>query len=165
MKKIFLYATLICGLCSCGLDNYDAPTASLSGAIIDKETKENVPGQAQNGTKIRMYEFYNDEWSVQPNDSWVSQDGTFSNTAVFTGKYKILAEKLSQLMIIFLITSKLLSKAAIFVSLYINCLLTLLYITALDNIIFHLDRFLSQTLSSWSLSHEHSVISLGIILM
>lgn len=54
--------------------------------------KENVPGQAQNGTKIRMYEFYNDEWSVQPNDSWVSQDGTFSNTAVFTGKYKILAE-------------------------------------------------------------------------
>ena len=65
----------------------------------------------------------------------------------------------------FLITSKLLSKAAIFVSLYINCLLTLLYITALDNIIFHLDRFLSQTLSSWSLSHEHSVISLGIILM
>lgn len=39
-----------------------------------------------------MYEFYNDEWSVQPNDSWVSQDGTFSNTAVFTGKYKILAE-------------------------------------------------------------------------
>lgn len=51
MKKIFLYATLICGLCSCGLDNYDAPTASLSGAIIDKETKENVPGQAQNGTK------------------------------------------------------------------------------------------------------------------
>jgi len=43
MKKIFLYATLICGLCSCGLDNYDAPTASLSGAIIDKETKENVP--------------------------------------------------------------------------------------------------------------------------
>ena len=92
MKKIFLYATLICGLCSCGLDNYDAPTASLSGAIIDKETKENVPGQAQNGTKIRMYEFYNDEWSVQPNDSWVSQDGTFSNTAVFTGKYKILAE-------------------------------------------------------------------------
>ena len=54
MKKIFLYATLICGLCSCGLDNYDAPTASLSGAIIDKETKENVPGQAQNGTKIRM---------------------------------------------------------------------------------------------------------------
>lgn len=65
----------------------------------------------------------------------------------------------------YLITSKLLSKAAIFVSLYINCLLTLLYITALDNIIFHLDRFLSQTLSSWSLSHEHSVISLGIILM
>ena len=77
----------------------------------------------------------------------------------------IIAEKLSQLMITFLITSKLLSKAAIFVSLYINCLLTLLYITALDNIIFHLDRFLSQTLSSWSLSHEHSVISLGIILM
>ncbi len=36
--------------------------------------------------------FFNDEWSVQPNDSWVSQDGTFSNTAVFTGKYKILAE-------------------------------------------------------------------------
>ena len=92
MKKIFLYAAFVCGLCSCGLDNYDAPTASINGAIIDKETKENVPGQAQNGTKIRMYEFYNNEWAVQPNDSWVAQDGTFKNTAVFTGKYRLLAE-------------------------------------------------------------------------
>ena len=64
----------------------------------------------------------------------------------------------------FLITSKLLSKAFIFVCLYISYLNTLLYITALDNNHLHLDRFLSHILSSWSFSHERSVISFGIIL-
>lgn len=76
----------------------------------------------------------------------------------------ILTEKLSRVMIIFLITSKLLSKAFIFVCLYISYLNTLLYITALDNNHLHLDRFLSHILSSWSFSHERSVISFGIIL-
>ena len=65
---------------------------------------------------------------------------------------------------VFLITSKLLSKAFIFVCLYISYLNTLLYITALDNNHLHLDRFLSHILSSWSFSHERSVISFGIIL-
>lgn len=76
----------------------------------------------------------------------------------------IIAEKLSRVMITFLITSKLLSKAFIFVCLYISYLNTLLYITALDNNHLHLDRFLSHILSSWSFSHERSVISFGIIL-
>ena len=92
MKKLLVYVAFVCGLCSCGIDNYDKPTATLKGSIVDKETQECVPGQAQNGTKIRMYEFYNNEWAVQPNDSWVSQDGTFINSAVFAGKYKITAE-------------------------------------------------------------------------
>lgn len=57
MKKIFLYATLICGLCSCGLDNYDAPTASLSGAIIDKETKKMSPDKLKTGQKYVCMSF------------------------------------------------------------------------------------------------------------
>lgn len=92
MKKVLLYAALVCGLCACGLDNYDAPTATLTGAVIDSETRENVPGQAQNGARVRMYEFYNDKWTVQPNDSWVTQEGTFTNAAVFTGRYRITVE-------------------------------------------------------------------------
>ena len=45
----------------------------------------------------------------------------------------LIAEKLSRLLIISLITSKLLSKAIIFAGLYISYFYILLYITASDN--------------------------------
>ena len=93
-----------------------------------------------------------------------SGSGSGERLKFYPNMKAIIAEKLSQLMITFLITSKLLSKAFIFVCLYISYLNTLLYITALDNNHLHLDRFLSHILSSWSFSHERSVISFGIIL-
>lgn len=95
MRKIILLAVALCGLIgfqSCGLDNYNEPSASLTGALVDSETNENVPCQYQNGSRIRIYEFYNNNWSKQPNDFYTRQDGTFTNTAVFPGKYRIEAE-------------------------------------------------------------------------
>jgi hypothetical protein len=95
--KIFKTASILiilCGCCfaGCKLDNYDAPNATLTGRLIDSETKEAVPAQTPNGARIRIYEFYKNEWSPQPNDFWVKQDGSFENKAVFAGKYRIAAE-------------------------------------------------------------------------
>lgn len=95
IKKKSLTLISICTILSfqaCKLDNYDRPNATLTGKIIDEETNEPMPTQAQNGTRMRLYEFYKDGWSVQPNDFWAKQDGSFENKAVFAGKYKVLAE-------------------------------------------------------------------------
>lgn len=95
MRKILFLAVALCGLFgfqACQLDNYEEPSASLTGALVDSETNENVPNQYQNGARIRIYEFYNNDWSNQPNDFYTRQDGTFTNNAIFPGKYRIEAE-------------------------------------------------------------------------
>lgn len=95
MRKILFLAVALCGLVgfqACSLDNYDKPSASLTGALVDSETNENMPCQYQNGSRIRIYEFYNGQWSNQPNDFYTKQDGTFTNNAIFPGKYQIVAE-------------------------------------------------------------------------
>lgn len=95
MRKIIFLAVVLCGLIGfqgCSLDNYDEPNASLTGALVDAETNEKVPCQYQNGARIRIYEFYKDAWANQPNDFYTKQDGTFTNNAIFPGKYQIVAE-------------------------------------------------------------------------
>lgn len=95
MKKIIfsiLAITLLLTLQSCDIDNFDMPSATLMGSLIDSETGENVPSQYQNGARIRLYEFYNNEWSNQPVNFYTKQDGTFTNNAVFSGKYKLRVE-------------------------------------------------------------------------
>lgn len=95
MKKIAPIAFVIFSMLNfqgCQLDNYDGPDAALTGRLVDRETNETMPTQYQNGSKIRLYEFYNGQWSSQPNDFWVKQDGTFENRALFSGNYKIIAE-------------------------------------------------------------------------
>lgn len=95
MKKIVLLAALLCGIWgfqSCSLDNFDEPNASLSGALVDSETGETVQTQYKNGAKVRLYEYYNNEWTTQPVDFYAKQDGTFTNNIVFAGKYKVVTE-------------------------------------------------------------------------
>lgn len=95
MKKIILILFILYGMLNfqgCQLDNYDGPNATLTGQLVDSETNEPMPTQYQNGAKIRLYEYYNGQWSAQPNDFWVKQDGTFENKALFAGKYKLIAE-------------------------------------------------------------------------
>jgi hypothetical protein len=85
---------ILCGFCfyGCDLDNYEAPNATLTGRLVDAETNEGMPTQTPNGARIRIYEFYKNEWSPQPYDFWVKQDGSFENRSVFAGKYRIMAE-------------------------------------------------------------------------
>lgn len=85
---------VLCGFCfyGCDLDNYDAPNATLTGRLVDSETNEAMPTQTPNGARIRIYEFYKGEWSPQPYDFWVKQDGSFENRSAFAGRYRITAE-------------------------------------------------------------------------
>ncbi|MDR2774076.1 MAG: DUF3823 domain-containing protein [Tannerella sp.] len=85
---------ILCVFCfsGCSLDNYDASNATLTGRLLDSETNEAMPTQTPNGARIRIYEFYKNEWSPQPYDFWVKQDGSFENKSVFAGKYRITAE-------------------------------------------------------------------------
>jgi len=95
MKKITLIVLILYSILNfqgCQLDNYDGPDAALTGRLIDQETNEPMPTQYQNGAKIRLYEFYDGQWSPQPNDFWIKQDGTFENNVIFSGNYRIIAE-------------------------------------------------------------------------
>ncbi len=95
MKKILFLGFVLIGLLSiqsCSLDNYDEPTATLTGMLVDAKTRKSIPCQYKNGARIRMYEYYNGEWAKQPNDFYTKQDGSFTNNTVFPGKYQILAE-------------------------------------------------------------------------
>jgi hypothetical protein len=67
---------ILCVFCfsGCSPDNYDAPNATLTGRLLDSETNEAMPTQTPYGARIRIYEFYWNEWSPQPYDFWVKPD-------------------------------------------------------------------------------------------
>jgi hypothetical protein len=99
MKKILysvaLGATLItAGSCK-KTDNYDGPTETLQGRIIDAGTNQNVQSEVSgdngSGTRIRLLET---SWSNNPTPLFLAtkQDGTYINTKVFRATYKMIAE-------------------------------------------------------------------------
>jgi hypothetical protein len=88
---IFLLGCLLY-FSGCTLDNYGVADATLTGRIIDVDTNEPMPTQTPNGAIIRMYEYYKNDWSLQPYDIWVKQDGSFENKFVFSGDYRIVAQ-------------------------------------------------------------------------
>jgi hypothetical protein len=99
MKKIIysivLGLTLI-NMSSCKkVDNYEGPTETLQGRIIDAATGQNVQSEVSgdngNGTRIRLLEI---SWSNNPTPLYLAtkQDGTYRNTKVFKATYKMIAE-------------------------------------------------------------------------
>lgn len=76
-------------------DNYDGPTETLQGRIIDAGNNQNVQSEVSgdngNGTRIKLLET---SWSDSPTPLYLAtkQDGTYSNTKVFAATYKIIAE-------------------------------------------------------------------------
>jgi len=100
MKNIFSYTILGIALisasaCSKKLDNYAAPDQTLYGRIIDAGTGENVQsevsGENGTGTRIELLEL---SWSDNPTPLYLAtkQDGTYTNTKIFSGHYNILAD-------------------------------------------------------------------------
>jgi len=76
------------GFSSCELDNYESPSASLSGAIIDKQTGLPVESDIINGTQIEVIEQGFENPSIQR--LIVKTDGTYRNDMMFEGDYIIL---------------------------------------------------------------------------
>lgn len=76
-------------LLSCKKDNYKAPDASLSGKIVDATTGALVPQQTLNGAKIQL--FQTSYSNAQAINSSVHPDGSYSNSFIFSGDYKIIA--------------------------------------------------------------------------
>ena len=86
MKKILLSLTACLALLTgCGIDNYDEPTGSIAGGIYDAETQELIPAQSPNGARVQVTQ---DGYS-QPTNFWCKPDGSFENTRLFSGKYKL----------------------------------------------------------------------------
>jgi hypothetical protein len=95
MKKI-LYTLAICAVALAGsscskLDDYDAPTETLSGSVVDAGTGKTVQTEQGSGTRIKLLEI---SWSATPTPFYIAsmQDGTFNYTKLFAGKNVISAE-------------------------------------------------------------------------
>lgn len=96
MKKILFYL-FVCTIavigysCSDG-DNYAAPSETLTGSVIDITTGKPIQTEVgSGGVRIRLDEL---SWSANPDPYYFysKQDGTFNNTKIFEGNYRISVE-------------------------------------------------------------------------
>ncbi|ATL49177.1 hypothetical protein COR50_19465 [Chitinophaga caeni] len=88
MKSIkILICFLALAFAACEKDNYDGPTAGLSGRFIDVQTGELVQQDIIRGTTIEILEHGYE--NVQPQYLVVKNDGTYANTMLFANTYTI----------------------------------------------------------------------------
>jgi len=73
---------------ACEIDNYDPPTMTLEGKVLDEVTGENLYTSQPNGIKVRLLEEGFEK--PTPFDFWAMSDGTFKYTKLFAAKYKVL---------------------------------------------------------------------------
>lgn len=79
----------ILSACSKKEDNYTPPAETLSGRIIDVSTGEPVQTES-GGIRLRLeQQSWNNGQGVIPQYFNVKYDGTFNNSKVFRGKYKV----------------------------------------------------------------------------
>jgi hypothetical protein len=96
MKKTALYiliAVTAFSAASCSLfelDNYDAPSETLKGKVVDAATGDPVlTDQGSEGIRVRITELsYGDNVEHNP-DFYCMPDGTYRNTKIFKGNYNI----------------------------------------------------------------------------
>lgn len=93
MKKIIYSILSIVSLAALAsscmeIDNFDAPSAKISGNIIDKTTGKNMLLDRAD-THVRIWEV---SYSLNPTpqDIPVLEDGTFNNERLFAGTYDVL---------------------------------------------------------------------------
>jgi hypothetical protein len=71
------------------IDNYDEPSETLTGTIIDKNTGIGLQTETGgNGIRMKLLEY---SWSDNPEPYYfyVKQDGSYNNTKIFKGNYNI----------------------------------------------------------------------------
>jgi len=88
MKKIKLFILIsVLALSACELDNYDKPTAGLSGRFIDMETNELVQQDIIRGTVVELREHGYEQ--VAPQNLAVKNDGSYQNSLLFANTYTV----------------------------------------------------------------------------
>ncbi len=95
MKKTLFFTSILFGLMSASscamfeIDNYDAPSETLRGRVIDAATGEPVlTDQGSEGIRVRLEET-SWEGNVTPQDFNCRPDGTFQNTKLFEADYNV----------------------------------------------------------------------------
>ncbi|GAA4315197.1 DUF3823 domain-containing protein [Compostibacter hankyongensis] len=92
MRKIIYYAyagMLLLATTACfKKDDYSVPSETLTGSIIDSTTGMPIQTEQGSGIRIKLDEL---SWSANPVPLyfWVKQDGTFNNSRLFPGHYRI----------------------------------------------------------------------------
>lgn len=96
MKKFIYYTVLlmmIAGIHSCGdIDNYDGPSSTLKGSVIDEGTDSTVQTEVgSGGIRVKLLET---SYSSNPTAEYFQcmEDGTFNNTKIFAATYKVSVE-------------------------------------------------------------------------
>lgn len=91
MRKVIYVGLLLLIIAACSEnDNYSTPDKTLQGAILDKETGDSIYSQSPNGLRVRLYDLQYE--NPQPIDFWGMQDGSFKNTKLFAGEYKVIID-------------------------------------------------------------------------
>lgn len=70
-------------------DNYDAPSDTITGMVMDKNTGNSLQTEiGDNGIRLKLMEY---SWSQTPTPYYFAgmQNGTFNNTRIFRGNYGI----------------------------------------------------------------------------
>lgn len=92
MKNIIISLLTVCVvlvLNSCQNDNFDEPSEALSGRIIDSTTGDNIVTTSL-GISLKMWETSWSGATPSPQSLNVKDDGTYNNTKLFAGTYKIV---------------------------------------------------------------------------
>ena len=88
IKFTFIAVVIVAaGLVSCELDNYEAPSAELSGSFIDAETGELVQQDIIRGTEVQLTEHGYDPVSHQYLNA--KPGGTYQDKLLFANTYTI----------------------------------------------------------------------------
>lgn len=88
IKLIIAAGLLLLGMGSCSKDNYDEPEATITGGVYDAKDGTLIPTQQPNGIRVRLYE----KDYKQPTNFDCMPDGTFKNTRLFPGHYRVTVE-------------------------------------------------------------------------
>jgi len=92
MKKIFyflFFCTILFTVNSCfKIDDTAAPDKVLAGSVVDSTSGLPIQTEQGNGIRIKLDEL---SWSANPIPTyfWVKQDGTFNDTKIFAGRYRV----------------------------------------------------------------------------
>jgi hypothetical protein len=88
ISKILLGLGILASAACTKIDNYEGPNASFEGRLIDETTGENF--QTLNGNiQVRLFQI---SWSATPSPQDIPSkaDGTFKDTKLFAGRYKVI---------------------------------------------------------------------------